>query len=130
MTYRPGRDDWSRRLRQQEAGKPKKPLGGKAYGSIPHLPGSKFGNRRDRGVPEGEDRLYLERPHPGDLLRREQGDRAAIGGSDEHDAVRREALLGKVAKRRPHVVDTFANQLGKGSSRNGRHVHRLATALL
>ena len=32
MTYRPGRDDWFRRLRQQEAGKPQKPLGGKAYG--------------------------------------------------------------------------------------------------
>ena len=68
MTYRPGRDDWFRRLRQQEAGKPQKPLGGKAYGSIPHLPGSKFGNRRDRGVPAGEALLYLEHPSPGDRI--------------------------------------------------------------
>jgi len=74
MTYRPGGDDWFRRMRMQEAGEPQrsslpvKPLGGKAYGSIPHLPGSKFGDRRDRGVPEGEDRLYLDRPHPGDRV--------------------------------------------------------------
>ena len=47
---------------------PPKPLGRKAYGSIPHLPGSKFGNRNDRGVPEGEDALYLERANPGDRV--------------------------------------------------------------
>jgi ATP-dependent RNA circularization protein (DNA/RNA ligase family) len=29
---------------------PPKPLNGKAYGSIPHLPGSKYGNRDDKGV--------------------------------------------------------------------------------
>ena len=29
---------------------PRKPLAGKAYGSIPHLPGSKFGNRDDKGL--------------------------------------------------------------------------------
>jgi len=29
---------------------PRKPLAGKAYGSIPHLPGSKFGNRNDKGL--------------------------------------------------------------------------------
>jgi hypothetical protein len=74
MTYRPGGDDWFRRMRMQEAGEPQhaplpgKPLGGKAYGSIPHLPGSKFGDRRDRGVPAGEDLLYLKRPHPGDRI--------------------------------------------------------------
>ena len=74
MTYQPGGDNWYRRLRQQEAGDlgnktlPAKPLGGKAYGSIPHLPGSKFGDRRDRGVPPGEDLLYLNRPHPGDRI--------------------------------------------------------------
>jgi hypothetical protein len=74
MTYRPGGDNWYRRLRQQEAGDPgnrplpAKPLGGKAYGSIPHLPGSKFGDRRDRGVPPGEDLLYLNRPRPGDRI--------------------------------------------------------------
>jgi|LSQX01.1.fsa_nt_gb hypothetical protein len=62
------RGDRSRRLRQQGAGRPQKPLGGKAYGSIPHLPGSRFGNRRDRGVPRGEARLYLERPRPGDRV--------------------------------------------------------------
>lgn len=74
MTYRPGGDDWFRRMRMQEAGEPQhaplpgKPLGGKAYGSIPHLPGSNFGDRRDRGVPAGEDLLYLKRPHPGDWI--------------------------------------------------------------
>ena len=74
MTYRPGGDDWFRRMRMQEAGEPQrsslpvKPLGGKAYGSIPHLPGSKFGDRRDRGVPAGEALLYLEQPHPGDQI--------------------------------------------------------------
>ena len=29
---------------------PRKPLAGKAYGSIPHLPGSKFGNRDYKGL--------------------------------------------------------------------------------
>ncbi|MFA7121825.1 MAG: RNA ligase family protein [Bacilli bacterium] len=45
-----------------------KPFPHKAYGSIPHLPGSKFGNRRDRGVHPGEARLYLERANPGDRI--------------------------------------------------------------
>ena len=71
MTYRPAGADWYRWLHQREGERsplPGKPLGGKAYGSIPHLPGSKFGDRRDRGVPAGEDLLYLERPHPGDRI--------------------------------------------------------------
>jgi hypothetical protein len=74
MTYQPGGDNWYRRLRQQEAGDPAsrtlpaKPLNGKAYGSIPHLPGSKFGDRQDRGVPAGEALLYLEHPSPGDRI--------------------------------------------------------------
>ena len=68
MTYWPGRDDWFRRLRQQEAGKPQKPLGGKAYGSIPHLPGSKFGNRRDRGVPAGRSPVPRGRTGTGSWL--------------------------------------------------------------
>jgi hypothetical protein len=71
MTYRPAGADWYRRLHQREGERsplPAKPLGGKAYGSIPHLPGSKFGDRQDRGVPAGEDLLYLNRPHPGDRI--------------------------------------------------------------
>lgn len=36
-----------------------KPFPHKAYGSIPHLPGSKF-SAEDKGVPPGEARLYLE----------------------------------------------------------------------
>jgi len=73
MTYRPAGADWYRMLHQQEderqrSSPPAKPLGGKAYGSIPHLPGSKFGDRRDRGVPAGEALLYLEQPHPGDQI--------------------------------------------------------------
>lgn len=38
-----------------------KPLNGKAYGSIPHLPGSKFGNRDDKGVDEKAARFFLEK---------------------------------------------------------------------
>ena len=38
---------------------PEKPLGGKAYGSIPHLPGSKFGNREDKGVDEKAARFFI-----------------------------------------------------------------------
>lgn len=37
-----------------------KPLGGRAYGSIPHLPGSRRGPA-DRGVNEGQARICLER---------------------------------------------------------------------
>lgn len=37
---------------------PEKPLGGKAYGSIPHLPGSKFGNREDKGLDEKAARFF------------------------------------------------------------------------
>ena len=40
--------------------KPEKPLGGKAYGSIPHLPGSKFGNRDDKGIDEKAARFFLQ----------------------------------------------------------------------
>lgn len=46
-----------------------KPLGGKIYGSIPHLPGSKYGDKRDRGVsPEAAVR-FLEKPkQAGDVV--------------------------------------------------------------
>lgn len=37
---------------------PEKPLNGKAYGSIPHLPGSKFGNREDKGLDEKAARFF------------------------------------------------------------------------
>jgi len=45
-----------------------KPLGRKAYGSIPHLPGSKFGDRRDKGLNAGEARLYVEKCKPGERV--------------------------------------------------------------
>lgn len=37
-----------------------KPFPHKAYGSIPHLPGSKFA-QEDKGVPDGEAKIYLEK---------------------------------------------------------------------
>lgn len=37
-----------------------KPLNGKAYGSIPHLPGSKFG-KDDKGCPPGEAKYFTEK---------------------------------------------------------------------
>lgn len=40
--------------------KPSKPLGGRAYGSIPHLPGSRRGPA-DRGVNEGQARICTEK---------------------------------------------------------------------
>lgn len=45
-----------------------KPLGGKAYGSIPHLPGSKFGNREDKGVDEKAAKFFLEKAGKDDLI--------------------------------------------------------------
>lgn len=47
---------------------PEKPLGGKAYGSIPHLPGSKFGNREDKGVDEKAAIYFTEKPGKHDLI--------------------------------------------------------------
>lgn len=47
---------------------PEKPLGGKAYGSIPHLPGSKFGNREDKGVDEKAARYFVEKTWKGDKI--------------------------------------------------------------
>jgi hypothetical protein len=40
--------------------KAEKPLQGKAYGSIPHLPGSKFG-KDDKGCPPGEAKFFTEK---------------------------------------------------------------------
>lgn len=65
MTFEPQRTDLQ--IKRRIAPAPK-PLGRKAYGSIPHLPGSKFGDRDDRGVPEGEAALYLDRVNPGDRI--------------------------------------------------------------
>ncbi len=45
-----------------------KPLGRKAYGSIPHLPGSKYGNREDKGVQPGMAKYFLETPVKGDIV--------------------------------------------------------------
>ncbi len=46
-----------------------KPLGGKAYGSIPHLPGSKFGDRRDKGLDEKQAAHFLSHPkEKGDVV--------------------------------------------------------------
>lgn len=46
---------------------PVKPLGRKAYGSIPHLPGSRRGPG-DHGVNEGQDAICLRKERPGDLI--------------------------------------------------------------
>lgn len=40
--------------------KPSKPLGGKAYGSIPHIPGSRIG-RAERCITEGQCRILTEK---------------------------------------------------------------------
>ncbi len=48
--------------------KSKKPFLRKMYGSIPHLPGSKYGNREDRGCPKGEAKIFLEQCHDGDKI--------------------------------------------------------------
>lgn len=42
----------------------KKPLGHKAYGSIPHLPGSKKLERDDKGLNPGQTRLLTEEAEP------------------------------------------------------------------
>lgn len=47
---------------------PEKPLNGKAYGSIPHLPGSKFGNREDKGIDEKAARFFLDKAGKNDLI--------------------------------------------------------------
>lgn len=46
-----------------------KPLNGKAYGSIPHLPGSKYGDKRDEGISPEAAVHFLSRPkQPGDVV--------------------------------------------------------------
>lgn len=45
-----------------------KPLGGKAYGSIPHLPGSKFGNRDDKGIDIKTANYFLRNPGKKNLI--------------------------------------------------------------
>ena len=45
-----------------------KPLNGKAYGSIPHLPGSKFGNRDDKGIDDKAARFFLDKPGKYDTI--------------------------------------------------------------
>lgn len=47
--------------------KPNKPLGGKAYGSIGHLPQSRLGPG-DWSVHEGQARICLEKPRKGDRI--------------------------------------------------------------
>lgn len=44
-----------------------KPLGRKAYGSIPHLPGSKLGPG-DHHIHEGQAKILLEKPRKGDRI--------------------------------------------------------------
>jgi len=44
-----------------------KPLGRSAYGSIPHLPGSRIGPG-DHHIPEGQARILLEQQRPGDVI--------------------------------------------------------------
>lgn len=44
-----------------------KPLGGKAYGSIPHLPGSKRGPA-DHGMSERQARILTDKPRKGDTI--------------------------------------------------------------
>ena len=46
---------------------PAKPLGRKAYGSIPHLPGSRLGPG-DWRLNDGQARILLEQPRPGDRI--------------------------------------------------------------
>lgn len=48
--------------------KAEKPFLRKMYGSIPHLPGSKYGDRRDRGVTPGESKRFTERCKVGDKI--------------------------------------------------------------
>jgi len=48
--------------------KPEKPLNGKAYGSIPHLPGSKFGNREDKGINDKAAQFFLDKAGKDDLI--------------------------------------------------------------
>jgi len=48
--------------------KANKPLGGKAYGSIPHLPGSKYGNREDKGVDEKAAKYFLDKAGKDDTI--------------------------------------------------------------
>lgn len=48
-------------------GPPVKPLGGKAYGSIGHLPQSRLG-QGDWSVHEGQARICLEKPRKGDRV--------------------------------------------------------------
>lgn len=46
-----------------------KPLNGKAYGSIPHLPGSKYGDKRDQGItPEAAVHFTTKPKQPGDVV--------------------------------------------------------------
>jgi hypothetical protein len=46
-----------------------KPLKGKAYGSIPHLPGSKYGDKRDQGIsPEAAVHFTTKPKQPGDTV--------------------------------------------------------------
>ena len=48
--------------------KAEKPFARKMYGSIPHLPGSKYGNKEDRGCPPGEAKLFIKKCKDGDKI--------------------------------------------------------------
>jgi hypothetical protein len=59
--------------------KPVKPLGGKAYGSIPHLIGSRRGTG-DHGVEQGQHVICTERCRPGDrIIVQEKLDGSCVG---------------------------------------------------
>lgn len=48
--------------------KAEKPFLRKMYGSIPHLPGSKFGNNEDKGCPAGEAKRFISKARNGDKI--------------------------------------------------------------
>lgn len=54
-------------MTEQATAKPLKPLGGKAYGSIGHLPSSRLGPG-DWHIHEGQARILLDRPRKGDCV--------------------------------------------------------------
>jgi hypothetical protein len=48
--------------------KAEKPFARKMYGSIPHLPGSKYGDKGDHGCPPGEAKLFTQHCKDGDKI--------------------------------------------------------------
>ncbi len=85
----------------------RKPFGGKSYGSIPHLPGSRIGPG-DHHCHEGQDRICTTKARPGDLIIvQEKVDGSNVGVGIVNGAIVAVTRAGYLASTSPYSMHHF-----------------------